>query len=200
MGADKSTAADLGAWIVFADEAGQSLRPPKACTWSRRGHTPVRKVAGKGSGRIGLAGMIAIRPGQRTRLIFRTITHHGRKNERPGFREKDFAVMLDAAHQQLAGPIVLVWDNASLHVDKRMRAFIATRSTWLTVYRLPPYAPDLNPVEAVWSHLKRSIANLAAHTTDDLAHLVKQRLNRMHYHPTLLDGFIASTGLTLEPP
>jgi transposase len=200
LAGDKRVAADLGAWIVFADDAGQLLRPPKARTWAPRGRTPVVKVAGKGSGRVSLAGMLAIRPGARTRLIFRTITHHGRKNERPGFREKDFAILLDAAHQQLRGPIVLVWDNASHHVDKRMRTFINARSTWLTVYRLSPYAPELNPVEAVWSHLKRPIANLAARTTDDLAHLVKQRLSRMHYRPALLDGFIASTGLSLKPP
>ena len=39
----------------------------------------------------------------------RTITHHGRKNEKKGFRETDYAALLDAAHQQLGGPIVLVW-------------------------------------------------------------------------------------------
>lgn len=185
---------------MFADDAGQSLRPPKARTWAPRGHTPVVKVAGKGSGRVSLAGMIALKPGARTRMIYRAIVHHGRKNERPGFREKDFAVLLDDAHQQLRGPIVLVWDNSSLHVDKRMRTFIATRASWLTVYRLPPYAPEPNPVEGIWSHLKRGLGNLAARTTDELAHLVEQRLNRMHYHPTLLDGLIAETGLTLEPP
>jgi hypothetical protein len=34
-------AADLGAWLVFEDESGQGLRPPKGRTWGRRGHTPV---------------------------------------------------------------------------------------------------------------------------------------------------------------
>lgn len=33
--------------VCFIDESGQSLRPPKALTWSRRGHTPVVKVTGK---------------------------------------------------------------------------------------------------------------------------------------------------------
>lgn len=180
---------------MFADEAGQSLRPPKARTWSRRGHTPVLRVSGKGSGRVSLAGLIALKPAVRTRLIYRAIVHHGRK----GFREKDFAALPDAAHQQLGGPIVLVRDNSTQHVDAAMRSLIATRS-WLTVYRLPPYAPDLNPVEGVWSHLKRSLGNLAAHSTDHLAALVKSRLKQMQYRPALLDGFVAETGLTLEPP
>ena len=114
-------------------------------------------VTGKGSGRVHLAGLIALKPEARTRLIYRIIVHHGRKGERKGFREKDFAALLDAAHQQLSGPIVLVWDNATQHVDTAMRALIASRA-WLTVYRLPPYAPDLNPTEgcthtlsAIWA-------------------------------------------------
>jgi transposase len=41
-------------------------------------------------------------------------------------------------------------DNVNIHVDARMRALIDTRP-WLTVFYLPTYAPDLNPVEMVWS-------------------------------------------------
>lgn len=194
----KKTATDLGAWIVFEDESGQSLRPPKARTWSVRGTTPVVRVTGKGSGRLSLAGLVALRPGVRTRLIYRMLIHRGRRGEKKGFSEPDFARLLDAAHQQLAGPIVLVWDNYTAHIDAAMRALIATRA-WLTVFRLPAYAPDLNPTEGVWAHLKKSLANLAACNTDQLAALVKTRLRHMQYRPGLLDGFLAETGLTLEP-
>ena len=41
-----------------------------------------------------------------------------------------------------------------------MTELIAARE-WLTVYQLPPFAQELNLVELVWSHLKRSLANLA---------------------------------------
>jgi len=185
---------------VFQDEAGQSLRPPKARTWSRRGVTPRIKVSAKGSGRVNLAGMIAVRPGCRTRLIYRMITYHGRKHEAKGFRERDLAGMLDAAHQQLGGNIVLIWDNDTAHRDAAMKELLAARP-WLTVFYLPAYTPTLNPVEGVWSALKRSLANLAPHGTDALAALVRTRLRRMQYRTdSLLDGFIAETGLTLEPP
>lgn len=53
-----------------------------------------------------------------------------------------------------------------------MRELIAAR-IWLTIYQLPPYAPELNPVEGVWSHLKRSPANLTKHSLDQLTALVK---------------------------
>ncbi|MEH1017880.1 transposase [Micromonospora sp. CPCC 206060] len=53
------------------------------------------------------------------------------------------------------------------HVSTAMRALIAARD-WLHVIRLPDYAPDLNPTEQVWSHLKRSIGNLAVTGIDHL--------------------------------
>lgn len=151
-------------------------------------------MSGKGSGRVSVAGLICVKPGHRTRLIYRTITHHGRKGEKKGFREADYAALLDAAHQQLGGPIVLVWDNLTTHHDTAMRTLIAAR-TWLTVYRFPAYAPELNPVEGVWSHLKRGLGNLAACGIDQLAALVKTRLKKMQYRPALIDAFIAETGL-----
>jgi hypothetical protein len=55
--------------------------------------------------------------------------------------------LLDAAHQQLRGPLVLVWDNLNTHTSRAMRELITARS-WLTVYQLPPDASELNPVGA----------------------------------------------------
>ena len=111
----------------------------------------------------------------------------------------DFARLLDATHQQPAcRPIVLVWDNSPQHTDRAMRALLAERS-WLTVFQLPAYAPDLNPDEGVWAHLKKTLANLAPCTIDQLATLIRARLKRMQYRPALLDGFIAETGLVLTP-
>jgi putative transposase len=57
-----------------------------------------------------------------------------------------------------------------------MAELIAARD-WLTVYRLPAYAHELNPVEPVWSHLKRSLANLAKRNLAQLTALVKPGLN-----------------------
>ena len=75
---------------------------------------------------------------------------------------------------------------------------IAARA-WLTVFQLPPYAHELNPVELVWSHLKRSLANLAKRDISQLTALVKTRLKRMQYRPALLGGFLASTRLDFTP-
>jgi transposase len=84
------------------------------------------------------------------------------------------------------------------HVSAAMAELIAARP-WPTVFRLPPYAHELNPVEPVWSHLKRSLANLTKHTIAELTGPVKTRLKRMQYRPGLLAGFLASTGLEFGP-
>ena len=130
-------------------------------TWGRRGQTPVVRVTGGSNKRVSLAALIAVRPGQRPRLIYRV--HHGRRSrddQRKGFTEADYARLLDDAHQQLGGPLVVVWDGLNTHVSHAM-ADLAGARDWLTVFRLPPYAHELNPVESVWSLLKRSLANLA---------------------------------------
>ena len=147
--------------------------------------------------RVSLAALIATRPGCRPRLIWRT--HRARRGDkRKGFTETDYARFLDAAHQQLHGPVVLVWDNLNTHVSHAMAELIAARD-WLTVFQLPPYASELNPVEPVWSNLKRSLANLTKHNIDQLTALIKTRLRRMQYRPGLLDGFLAKTHLDLTP-
>ena len=195
MAGGKRTAADLGAWLVFEDESGQGLRPPKGRTWGRRGQTPVVTVTGGSSKRVSLAALIAVKEGRHPRLVYRV--HHGRgKDKRKGFTEAGYARLPGAAHQQLGGPLVLVWDNLNTHVSRAMRDLIAARD-WLTVFRLPSYASELNPVESVWALLKRSLANLVKHSLGELTALVKTRLRRMQYRPGLLDAFLARTRLDL---
>lgn len=76
LAADKRTAASFGGWIVFEDETGQSLRPPKSRTWGRRGVTPVIRVRGSNPGSVSVAGLACYRAGHRTRPIHRL--HHYR--------------------------------------------------------------------------------------------------------------------------
>jgi hypothetical protein len=105
----KKTAADLGAWLCFEDGSGQGLRPPRGRTWGRRGQTPVVTVTGGHNSRVSLAALIAVKPGQRPRLIYRVHRSRGRgKDRRKGFTETGYAALLDAAHQQLGGPLVVV--------------------------------------------------------------------------------------------
>ncbi|MBG0831753.1 IS630 family transposase [Planomonospora sp. ID67723] len=178
----------------------RASRPPKGRTWAPAGCTPVLPVAYSGAGRTSIAGLICVKPGRRTRLIYRTLTYHRRKHEPKGFGEKAFQALLSAAHAQLGGPISLVWDSLPEHVSAEMRAWIAAQDDWLLVYRLPPYAPDLNPAEGIWSNLRTKALDFTVHGIDQLTTLIKSRLKSMQYQPDLLNGFIAETGLTIADP
>lgn len=183
------------------DETGQGLRPPKGRTRSRRGHTPIVTVAGRRSPRISIAGMVCVRPGRRPRLIYRLLVHRGRRGERKGFVARDFIRLLTAAYHQLDGKIMVVWDNLPGHHAHVVGEFIDSHADWLSVYWLPSYAPEINPVEGLWAHLKTGVlANLAARGLDHLIRVIKTALKRAQYRPDLLWGFLAETGLSLEPP
>jgi hypothetical protein len=199
VGEGTRLAAATGAYICFEDEAGQNLRPPKARTWGRRGHTPVVAVSGRGSGRVSVAGLVCIRPGSRGRLFYRMRVHRGRRGERRSMSEADYAGLITAAHHQLHAPVILIWDNLNTHVSAMMRAFTESHRDWLTVVQLPAYAPDLNPAEGAWANMKNGLGNLAARNVDQLAAIVRNRLKRIQYRPGLINGFLGQTGLTLEP-
>ncbi|WP_432190687.1 IS630 family transposase, partial [Streptomyces sp. Tue6028] len=164
-----------------------------------RGVTPVVTVSGRRSGRLSVAGLIAMRPGSRTRLCHRPRTHRVGSGTRRSMSERDFIALVDGTHHLVRAPIVLVWDRLNTHVSRRMRDLVAERE-WLTVFLLPAYSRDLNPVEGVWAHVKRSLANLAVMALDRLEALVRNRLKRLQYRPDTLDGFIVGTGLTLDIP
>jgi putative transposase len=108
---DRVAGGDLGEGSRLAAATGAwSLRPPKARTWARRGHTPVVAVSGKGSGRVSVAGLVCLRPGALGRLFYRVRIHRGRKGERRSMSEAGYAGLIAAAHQQLHAPVILIWD------------------------------------------------------------------------------------------
>ena len=47
--------------------------------------------------------------------------------------------------------------------------------------------------------MKNGLGNLAARDVDQLAAIIKNRFKRIQYRPGLIDGFLAQTGLTLQP-
>ncbi|MFF8024831.1 transposase [Streptomyces sp. NPDC007896] len=87
----------------------------------------------------------------------------------------------------------------STHISKAMKSFVAERD-WLTVVLLPGHAPELNPVEGMWAHIKRSLANLAARALSELETLLRRRLKALQYWHSILDGFLAGAGLALDRP
>ena len=170
-----------------------------ARTWGRRGHTPVVRVSGRGSGRISVAALACVRAGQPGRFFYRMRGHQLRPGTRRAMSEADYAGLIAAAHRYLDAPVIVIWDNLNTHLSRKMRAFTTGHPDWLTVIQLPAYAPDLNPVEGAWSVMKNGLGNLAGGTTDQLAAAMRHQLDRIQRRPGLITGFFGQTGLTLDP-
>lgn len=97
---------------------------------------------------------------------------------------------------RLDGPIVHIWDNLNVHTAAELREFAASRD-WLTIYYLPPCAPDLNPVEGIWSLPRRGwLFNVAFSTPEHLVQRIRRGLRHIQYRSDLIDGCLAETGLT----
>lgn len=187
---------------MFCDESGSRLTGHLAHTWAPVGQTPVLHVVkGRIKGRqmrLSMAALVcyppsttgALAPGL-ARLIWRT---------KPGwYHDRELIDLLDTAHQRLAAPMILVWDNLTGHHSGRMHAAIKSRD-WLEVENLPSYAPELNPVESLWSHLDATVlANLAALTLDELRHAARAGLRAIQHRTALLDSFLTHAGLQIQP-
>ncbi|MEU8695735.1 transposase [Streptomyces sp. NPDC048665] len=83
------------------------------------------------------------------------------------------------------------------HRAAGMRDYAAAHD-WLTIIQLPSYAPDLNPVEGVWSLLRRGpMANTAFTDDDHLERTLRRGLRHIQLRPDPIDGCLAGTGLKL---
>lgn len=145
-----------------------------------------------------MAGMTCHKTGERSRPIYGIHVYRGRKGEKKGFGRQDCRDLIVRAHMQLGGPIVLVRDNLSTHLVLPMKAFIAANEDWLTAYRLPTYAPGLNPQEGIWSLVKRGIGNLAPANLDHLTKTVKRKLKKIQYRAHLIDACLTETALIMD--
>ena len=104
MGEGARLAAATGAWTCFEEESGQALQPPKARTRGRRGRTPVVKVSGRGSGRISVADLACLKPGQPGRFYYRMHGHRLRPGTRRAMTEADYVSLITAVHHSPANP------------------------------------------------------------------------------------------------
>jgi transposase len=93
----------------------------------------------------------------------------------------------------------LLWDGLGAHRSRAMQAFLVTQRDWLVVERLPAYAPDLNPVEGLWSNLKgQELADLACDTLSEVVQAAWQGVERVRQAWWLPYSFLRRTGLSVS--
>jgi len=194
VAADQKGAAEKRAWLVFLDESGISLLPVTRRTWSPRGTTPIlrHRCNWKRASMAAALGYHASDGERGPRLCFHV--------QQDSYNTTCLIEVLTQLGAFYTGQqVVLLWDGLSAHRSHDMRAWLATQGTWLTVERLPAYAPELNPVEYLWANLKAvELANFAGDTVVEVADTAEQGIHRVCDDQQLVWSFLAHTGLTLD--
>lgn len=112
-------------------------------------------------------------------------------------RTRDVMRYLQRLHRIHQRPLVVVMDRLNVH-RSAVRRLHERGATWLDVEWLPAYAPDLNPVEALWSHAKySSLANFVPDHIQQLYDAVVNAVGDVHFRPPLLQSFFHAAKLRL---
>jgi hypothetical protein len=196
VAADQKGAAAESAWVVFFDESAVSLIPPVRRTWSPRGHTPILRHR-FGWKKASMAAALGYRFDHTGTMQARLCFHL----QQPSYTTDTLIAVLEQLAGFYAGhKVVLLWDGLSAHWSTKMRAFLDSQHDWLTAERLPAYAPELNPVEYLWANLKDlELANLPTTTLAEVADATEEGIQRVCTSDSLVVGFLAHTGLSLDP-
>ena len=119
---------------------------------------------------------------------------------RPGaYNDTSLITFIRQLRRQFHGDkVTMLWDGLPSHRSRKMHAFLATQRSWLIVERLPAYAPDLNPVEALWGNLKGTeLANLCVDTIAETEYHARRGVRRIRKEKDLAFAFLRHTGLSL---
>lgn len=97
---------------------------------------------------------------------------------------------LSALRRQVRGRLLIIWDGLRAHRSRVVRDYMDAQRGALQLEFLPAYAPELNPVEYVWGHLKNhEIANLCASHIGQVRDYARRRLRAMQRRPALVTAF-----------
>jgi transposase len=158
-------------------------------TLAPAGHTPVLKQKASHRDKVSLAAALCLSPRKgRPSLRFQTYPKAYVNNERT-------AEFLRRLLRQRRGRVIVVWDRGNMHKGPPIRKLLADFPR-LELRSLPPYAPELNPVEQLWQHLKWvKLANFAALDVRQLDQSVRRHLHRIQRRPRRLRAFLNAADL-----
>lgn len=106
----------------------------------------------------------------------------------------EVAIFLRDLLRHIHGHIVLLWDGGSIHGGEAVAKLLA-RHPRLHVERFPAYAPEMNPDELVWNHLKAQLANGSPDTVEELLDDLGRASRALGRAPDLLRSFVIGAAL-----
>lgn len=186
---DQKKARRTRSLLIFLDESGFSERPSVRRTWSPRGHTPILIAPFNWKRLSAIATLITTPSARQVGLCLRL---------KPGtVKQAEVLAYLKILKRHVRGrKVILLWDRLPAHRGAEVQKWIATQSKWLTIEYLPPYAPELNPVEYFWSHLSRT--DMAQFIGEDLQAIrcqARKAACRVRRRQDLGKSFLKHSGL-----
>ena len=176
----KQRAKRLGAKIFFLDEAGFQSDPPLGRTYGLKGRTPVVRTSGQ---RQSLNVISAVN----ARGEFWAVTYTGKLDA------EAFVAFLENFMQGRTGKVFLVVDGHPAHKANLVKAYVQKLQGRLELHFLPPYAPDLNPDEFVWSHMKNNgVSKKPLKKNESLRKRIEQDLSALKDNRALVRSFFCA--------
>ena len=149
--------------IVFIDESGLSQRPTRVRTWAVKGESPVVQFRFNWDHISVIAGM------HFAGVCFRL--HDG------SVKQEQVVEFLKALKAHYRRRLLILWDGGRPHRSRLVRDYVDSTEGHIQFAFLPPYAPELNPVEYLWAWLKRhALANFCPDTLAELQHTARGKL------------------------
>jgi transposase len=166
-----------GGEVYFWDESGFRADSVHGKTWGKKGQTPVVERPGQRQS-IGAASAVNVRGG------FWFCTYQG------GLNASLFVSLLRKMMRRRTAPVHLVVDGLPAHKTKLVKDYLASTNGMLTLHFLPGYAPELNPDELVWSHMKRTgVAKAPLRRGEKLRDKIEEQLAAIKRLPKLVKSF-----------
>lgn len=176
----KQRAKRLGAKIFFLDEAGFQSDPPLGRTYGLKGKTPVVRTSGQ---RQSLNVISAVN----ARGEFWAVTYTGKLDA------EAFVAFLENFMHGRRGKVCLVVDGHPAHKANVVKAYVRKLQGQLELHFLPPYAPDLNPDEFVWSHMKNNgVSKKPLKQNESLRKRIEQDLSALKENRALVRSFFCA--------
>ena len=166
-----------GGEVYFWDESGFRADAVHGRTWGRKGQTPVVERPGQRQS-ISAASAVNVRGG------FWYCTYQG------GLNAALFVTLLRKMMRHRTKPVHLVVDGLPAHKTALVKDYVASTKGMLTLHFLPGYAPELNPDELVWSHVKRTgVARAPLRRGEKLSDKIEAQLSAIKRTPRLVRSF-----------
>jgi transposase len=179
-------------WVVFLDEAGLLLEPLWRRTQAPRGCPPVVETPKVHRRKVSLIGAVAWAPQRGEVRLFTQTLPDGY------FDGPKVATFVGQMLQELTGSVVVIWDRGTMHKGPAIREVKDSNDARLELVFQPAYAPEVNPVEKLWSWLKYGrLANFVARNIWHLEAIAWGELEVASQDAQLLESFFRATDLPL---